>query len=104
MKAIINGFRYDTEKAEKLGEGWSDCGRGDFGYWEAGLYITPRAHRYFLAGEGGPMTSWRRRVGDSYTGGEGIIPLNQADALEWAERHLSTEEVEAGFGEVVEDA
>lgn len=105
MKSIINGKRYDTEKSILVGEGGS---RGlsitDFGYWEAGLYVTPRSGAYFLAGSGGPMTMWAKPCGSGRTGGEGIIPLSGDGALEWAERYLTTEQVEAHFGAVVEDA
>ncbi len=105
MKRIINGFRYDTEKATLIGEA-SHSGGGDFSAWRAGLYVTPRAKRYFLAGMGGPMTRWGRHEGPAFggttSGGEGVIPLSREEALEWAEQHLSTEEIERGFE--IEDA
>jgi hypothetical protein len=104
MKSIINGRIYDTEKACLVGEATSNHPRNDFGWWAADLYRTPRSGRYFLAGEGGPMTRWGRRVGDMTGYGEGIIPLEAHEALEWAEQYLSTKEVEAAFGEVLEEA
>ncbi len=105
MKAIINGLRYDTSKAVLIGEASYPGSRTDFGWWEAGLYRTPRSGRYFLAGYGGPMTRWAKSTGqNSWAGGSGIKPLDDADAVEWAEAWLTTEEVEAGFVELVEDA
>ncbi len=105
MKSIINGLRYDTSKAVLIGEASYDGSRSDFQWWEAGLYRTPRSGRYFLAGRGGPMTMWSHSTGqNSWTGGSGIKPLDDADAVEWAEQHLTTAEVEAGFVELVEDA
>jgi hypothetical protein len=105
MKAIINGLRYDTEKATLIGESGYCGSRSDFQWWEAVLYRTPRSGRYFLAGHGGPMTRWATSTGlNSWTGGSGIKPLDKDDALEWAERNLTTTEVEAGFGKVIEDA
>ena len=59
MKAIINGLRYDTDKATLIGEA-SHGYASDFQHWEAGLYKTPRSGRFFLAGSGGPMTRWSR--------------------------------------------
>lgn len=104
MKAIINGTRYDTEKARLVGEAWHGA-TGDFNRWEAGLYVTPKSRRYFLAGNGGPMTRWARpAVGGGLQGGEGIIPVSREEALEWAEQNLSTEEIEAEFADIVEDA
>jgi hypothetical protein len=105
MKAIINGLRYDTDKATLIGEASSDESRSDFRYWAAGLYVTPRAKRYFLAGEGGAMTRWAQSIGlNSRSGGSGIKPLDEADAREWAERYLTVAEVEAAFGATIEDA
>ena len=106
MKAIINGVRYDTEKATLIGE--TEGGSPyvtDFSHWSAGLYVTPRAKRYFLAGEGGPMTTFRRTVGQNeWTGGSKIIPMSREEALEWAEAHLPTATVEAHFARMIEDA
>lgn len=105
MKAIIEGLRYDTEKAKLIGEA-SFGGARDFARWEAGLYVTPRAKRYFLAGEGGPMSFWAER-GDQpgeRRSGSGIKPMSREAALEWAERHLTPGEVEAAFADDIEDA
>jgi hypothetical protein len=108
MRAIINGFRYDTAKAIKIGQGGSDgyTSSSDFSYWSATLYRTPRAGRYFLAGAGGPMTRWAKSVenGRGHIGSEGIIPLEPQEAREWAERYLTTDEVEKGFAGMIEDA
>jgi hypothetical protein len=106
MKAIINGKRYDTEKAILIGEASSrGMSVNDFGHWYAGLYRTPKAGRYFLAGEGGPMTRWARPVGNNgRTGGEGIFEFEPEEALEWAERYLDADAIEKHFGEMVEDA
>ena len=105
MKAIIEGVRYDTEKATLIGEA-SYGFAGDFARWEASLYVSPRARRYFLAGEGGPMSFWAEN-GDQpgeRRSGSGIKPMSKAAALEWAERHLSAGQIEAGFSADIEDA
>lgn len=105
MKAIINGLRYDTSKATFIGEA-SHGYSGDFSHWYARLFCTPRAKRYFLAGEGGPMTRWARSgpQQNETRGSSGIIPLDREQALDWAEQHLTTEEVEAAFSQSLEDA
>lgn len=104
MKAIINGKRYNTDKAILVGETGSSLSRSDFGWWEAGLYKTPRSGAYFLAGQGGPMTRWSKSVGNMTSGGEGIHPLDREEALEWAERYLDEAAVEEHFGDIIEDA
>jgi hypothetical protein len=105
MKAIINGLRYDSGNAILIGEA-SHGNHGDFSYWEAGLYRTPRSGRYFLAGRGGPMTRFARQgpQQNETRGGAGIQPMDQDEALEWAEQHLAHDEIEAAFSEKLEEA
>ena len=46
------------------------------------------------------MTGWRRRVdGGGWAEGQGIVPMNLKEAREWAERCLTTAQVEAAFGD-----
>ena len=109
MKRILEGFRYDTDKAVLIGE-MSNIGRGvdsitDFNYWFAGLYVTPKAKRYFLAGRGGPMTRWARSAGqNSSVGGEGIIPVSEEEAFRLAQEYLDPADVEQHFSDLVKDA
>lgn len=112
MKAIINGKRYDTDKAILIAEtdniDGSSISRGDFRFWEAGLYKTPRSGVYFLAGRGGAMSIFSHKVGqNSWSGGSRIIPLeSRAAALAWAEENLAhkPDVIEAEFGDDIEDA
>lgn len=109
MRKIANGKRYDTETATLIGE-TSNIGRGadsagDFNYWSAGLYRSPRGAHYFLAGEGGPMSRFGQSVGqNSWGGGRDIIPMSKEEAFEWAQENLTPDEVEAAFGDMVEEA
>jgi hypothetical protein len=103
MKAIINGLRYDTEKAEFVGSASADCGRTDYCWWQAGLYKTS-AGRYFLAGRGGPNTRFATPISGGRTGGEKIIPMTKDEARAWAEKMLPTGAVEHFFADVIEDA
>jgi len=104
MRAVINGLRYDTDKAERIGGASGGDGRRDFRYFEEDLYITPRAKRFFLAGEGGPMSRYEAKAygGNGWTGSQRIIPLDEAEAREWAERYLDADTVARYF--TVEDA
>lgn len=105
MKKIIDGTRYDTEKAQLVGEAAAGVSRRDYSFWSAGLYKTPRSGRFFLAGSGGPMTRFAYSPdGNSMSGGEKLIPMTKNEALEWAEQYLSTEIVEHYFSDMIEDA
>ena len=104
MKAIINGFRYNTEKADLIGNYDNGLSCSDFSNWHAGLYVTSRSKNYFLAGAGGAMTSYSRPAGNMFSGGSKIIPLTKEDAFEWAERYLSAEIVEEHFPDMIKDA
>ena len=85
MRAIINRTKYDTETATLIGETSHGWGR-DHGYYSCGLYRT-RTGRYFLAGKGGPASMFAQQVGNSSIGGSGIVPLEEGEALDFAERH-----------------
>ena len=104
MKAIINGFRYNTEKADLVGSYGNGLSCSDFSNWNAGLYITKRSKNYFLAGSGGAMTSYSRPAGNMTSGGSKITPLTKEDAFEWAERYLSECIVEEYFPDMIQDA
>ncbi len=104
MKKIIHGIRYDTEKATLIGSDTNGLPTNDFSYWWAGLYTTPRSGKYFLAGEGGPMSRYGRVVGDNRGYGERLEPMSKEDALAWAEEHLEAEKIEAYFVDMIKDA
>jgi hypothetical protein len=109
MKKIINGLRYDTDKAIEVGF-YSNLGRGadsrsDFRWFEATLYKTPRSGRFFIAGTGGPMSRFSHSVGqNSWSGGSDLNPMTREEALEFAEQFLDAEEIEKHFAEHIEDA
>jgi len=105
MKKIINGFRYDTDKAILIGEYYTPgIGSNDFHYWEAALYKTPKAGRFFLAGEGQAMTSFASHSGNSSGWGEDLIPMSKGEALEWAEQYLDADIIEEHFADDIQEA
>lgn len=102
MRKIVNGKLYDTEKAEKVAWAESECGRRDFRWYDEKLYRT-RNGRWFLAGEGGPLSRYRRPAPDGgWIEGDGIIPLTDDEARTWLEEHGETETILKFFK--VEDA
>jgi len=108
MKEVINGKRFNTETAQLIGEA-DNLGQGvdsvtDFGFWEAGLYVTKNGN-YFLAGKGGAASMFSEPAGQNARGGgSGIKPMTKDRALDWAERYLDPETVEEWFGDDLEDA
>lgn len=97
MKKIINGSRYDTETAKRLG--WWESGPDirDLFYCSETLYRT-KSGKYFLHGEGGPGTAYGNRPN-----GEQIIPIAEDAAKAWAEEHMSGDDYEVAFGAVDDD-
>jgi hypothetical protein len=105
MKSIINGFRYDTEKAILIGKDSASCSVTDFNYWESALYKTPKKGSYFLAGSGGPMSRYSKTVGQNqWTGGSKIEPMDRESAFKWSQSHLNESTTEEEFGDLIEEA
>lgn len=106
MRKIINGKRYDTETAEYLGRDETEgIGENNFHYYCEELYRTSKGN-YFLYGEGHGLTRWATRNADGMRGwGSGIESLSKEEALSWAQRsNMSAREIEAEFGDCIEDA
>lgn len=101
MKKIINGKKYDTATAQKLG--FFDNNELGFSSVEETLY-RKRTGEFFLLGEGGPMSKYAVSTGGgNWAGGAAIIPLSWDAARAWAEEHLDSAAYEGIFGEVAED-
>lgn len=97
MKRIIDGKRYDTETADLIGSNGAGYA-GDFHAWYETLYRTKKG-AFFLCGNGGALSSWGRATGNGNErcGGEGIRPLDVAEALTWCEANLEPEDFEGLF-------
>lgn len=102
MKKIINGRKYNTETAKRLA-GWdNNRSYSDFSYCSEELY-KKKTGEFFLYGDGGAMTKYRRNCGQNcWGGGENIVPLTELQAKQWAEEHLDCDKYEEIFGEVEE--
>lgn len=102
MNRVINGSRYDTATARRLGSDSSNSPQSDFSWWQETLFRT-KSGKYFLFCEGGPMTRYARLCGDgTYGYGESIVPISEEKAREWSEKHLSVGDVERIFGAIAE--
>ena len=102
MVKIINGKKYSTETAERVGFYSNSPGRNDFHWVEESLF-KERTGEFFLFCEGGPASIYCTWI-DSHnrTSGDRIIPMTFEEARRWAEEHLEAEEYEEIFGEVEE--
>jgi len=105
MKAIIDGLRYDTDKATKIASWDNGAHHGDFHRVEETLYRT-QANAYFIAGEGGALSCYASACegGRASCGGEGIRPLDEAAAITWLENHKLVDELEREFPDSIQDA
>jgi len=101
MKQIINGKMYNTSTAQEICENSDGNGRGDFNFFEERLY-KKKTGEFFLAGEGGPASKYRRASGNGYSGGSKIITLSEEGARAWLESAADSDLYEATFGEVAE--
>jgi len=87
MRQVIEGRVFDTSTAQLVHEWSSGHYRGDFHRAEEALYKTKKG-AYFIAGEGGALSSWSVPVGDNGRGGSsGIRPLTEVEARTWCEEH-----------------
>ena len=103
MKKIINGKRYDTDKAKSVGSYNNGVPTSDFSYIREELY-QKKTGEFFLHGEGGAMTRFAQSCGqNSWMGGQRIMPMTYEEARQWAEEYLEVDEYESIFGEVSEE-
>ena len=89
MKKIINGSRYNTETAQRLGVHENNFLPNDIYYRGQDLYRT-KAGKYFIHNYGNGFP----KQDGNWGWGEEITPITEDAAREW----------QAAFGEVVEDA
>ena len=84
MKQVIGGKVYDTAKATHVWNHDNGYDSGNFKWCDESLFQTTNGN-FFLAGSGGPMTSYGSDHGDMRGAGERIIPMTKDEAREWLE-------------------
>lgn len=103
MQKVVNGKRYNTETATMICD-YSFSNLGDFKYIQEALYVTKKGN-YFVAGKGGPMSSYARSLGNNTTGGSSEIkPIDKVGAFEWAQKYGEVEKVFEFFADLAEEA
>lgn len=105
MKKLIDGKIYNTDTAYYVCD-LPSCtyDRSNFKWHETGLYRTTKG-RFFLAGEGGPMSMWAESVEhNAWRSGKGLQALSDEQARGHMEAARCTEEMFIEVGLSVEDA
>lgn len=104
MRQIFDGKVYDTKKAEKIATWDNGLLPSDFRSCEETCYKTTNG-RWFLYGEGGPMTEYREECGNrSWSAGNKLVPLSNDEAFEWLSAHASVDVVRQHFPEKLTEA
>ena len=93
--------RYNSETGDIVGEDWNGLPSDDAEYISVRLMLN-NGGNYFLHARGGKDTPYAMIVGSKRIAGEKIIPLETTEAREWAEEHLSPEDVENFFSPIGE--
>jgi hypothetical protein len=90
MIKIINGAKYSTESAKKIG--LKESGKmGNSNWFRETLYRT-NSGKYFLHGEGGAETKYRMHIGNNeWSDGKEIIALDRVTAKQWEKENLTGE-------------
>lgn len=109
MRCVINGLKYDTDKADCLYWWQNMPDERNFKWLSESLYRTPKG-RFFLHGEGGAASRYADHCGSdgrSCCRGESIIAMTDDEAKKWLERQAgrdpeATEVLEETFGAVEE--
>jgi len=90
MIKIINGAKYNTESAKKIGS--KEIGESGNSTWTKETLYRTNSGKYFLHGEGGEETKYRAHIGNNrWYCGEEIIALDRVTAQTWAKENLTGE-------------
>ena len=103
MKKVIGCKLYDSGKARRIYVWHSGHKPGDHRHAIEVLYKSAKG-AWFIHGEGGPLTRFRRKIGDEFLSGEDILPLSPKEALAWLEEHNGHEAAVREFGDLIEEA
>jgi hypothetical protein len=105
MRRVIDRKIYDTETAEEIADVSAPCNdSGDFAYEETHLYRTKNG-RWFIAGNGGPASRWRRFDGNGMWGsGQGLQPLDVHEVVDLLERRGLSAMIEKHFADLLSEA
>lgn len=98
MNKVINGKRYDTETAERVG--WWDNGllANDLDWYSEELF-RKRTGEFFLLCDGGARSRVAKRDGSGMVGGESIEPIGREEAEKWVSERMDADAYAELFGD-----
>jgi len=100
MKRIINGVRYDTEKAEEIANWDNGFYQSDFNFVVETLYRTDLGN-WFLVGEGGALSVYAT---PQRSAGVEFQVFCADEAKDWLENNNKIDALEKWFGSEIVDA
>ena len=86
ISRVIDGKRYDTEKAKCVGVIVDQGHSGDFRQEKTAIFISARG-QWFVAGWGGALSRWQTRTCDGLGHGSGLELLTPEEARKLLEKH-----------------
>ena len=86
MIKIINGVRYDAEKATEIASYQSPHYSSDFHSYSEILYLSPKS-KWFMYGEGNAMSPYSKLYTDGRGPGKNIFAMSDSEVKEWLELH-----------------
>jgi hypothetical protein len=101
MQKIIAGKLYDTETAERVCDISGEAGtnpRHDIYWAETWLYKSPKG-TFFVAGEGGARSRWKRQQHETTVPGEGLQVVSVEEARDLCEQFGNHENYLKVFGQ-----
>jgi len=102
VKVSIEKKRYDTATATEIAKWYNGADYGG-GHWvEETLYLSPR-DAWFLHGEGGEGSLYRKLMHGGWVRGEEIRVLSPEQVIAWCEEHQKVSVLEDHFAEVIDD-
>jgi hypothetical protein len=103
MKKVIGGKLYNCATATKVASASNGLRESDHKHCYESIYRTKKGN-WFIYGEGGGLTKYRKAVGDAFTSGDGLQPLTADEAMAWLEQHDEIEVLEEYFSDRIHEA
>lgn len=103
MIRIVDGKRYNSDKAVSVAEWDNGYGSSDFKGCEETLYRTAKG-AFFLVGSGGPLSVYSVSVSGGRTGGSRLTVYTEDQAFNWLVSVNAVDALEKYFPDRLEDA
>ncbi len=102
MKKLVNGKSYNTETAELIWSWDNGLSKSKAQWHEESLYKSKNG-RWFIYGEGGPLSPVAKICDDGLTSGQFLKALSENDEiLGWMEEHDVDTDIAAKYFEIEE--